>query len=191
MGKNIVVCCDGTGNSYGMHNTNVVGVFDAIVKDDKQLGFYDPGVGTFSTLGRNSGRLVGKVLGKGFGWGLQDNIEDAYEYLMNCYERGDKIYLFGFSRGAYTARSLGGMLQKCGLLEKGSRNLLPYVSEVYNTPDNRAVAGGFKQTFCQPCAPYFIGVWDTVASLGYFFGKTVLRREPASENQIRLPRTLD
>lgn len=171
MGRNIVVCCDGTGNEYGAHNTNVVGVFEAIVRDAEQVGFYDPGVGTFSTLGRSIGEWAGKVLGKGFGWGLQQNIEDAYEYLMNHYEAGDRLYLFGFSRGAYTARSLAGMLHKCGLLQRGSRNLMSYASEIYNTRDNKATADGFKETFCQPCKPYFVGVWDTVASLGYFFGK--------------------
>ena len=169
--KNIVVCCDGTGNEYGPHNTNVVGVFEAIVRDGEQVGFYDPGVGTFSTLGRNAGKWAGKVLGKGFGWGLQQNIGDAYEYLMNHYEAGDRLYLFGFSRGAYTARALAGMLHKCGLLQRGSKNLLPYASEMYNARDNAAIAEGFKETFCQPCKPYFVGVWDTVASLGYFFGK--------------------
>lgn len=132
-GKNIVVCCDGTGNVYGPKNTNVVGVFEAIVRNADQVGFYDPGVGTFSALGRTVGEWVGRVLGKGFGWGLQKNIEDAYEYLMNHYEAGDRLYLFGFSRGAYTARCLGGMLHKCGLLQRGSRNLLPYASEIYTT----------------------------------------------------------
>lgn len=171
MGRNIVVCCDGTGNEYGSHNTNVVRVFEAIVRDAGQVGFYDPGVGTFSTLGRSAGKWAGKVLGKGFGWGLRQNIEDAYEYLMNHYEAGDRLYLFGFSRGAYTARSLAGMLHKCGLLQRGSRNLMSYASEIYNTSNNAVIADGFKEAFCQPCKPYFIGVWDTVASLGYFLGK--------------------
>ena len=171
MGRNIVVCCDGTGNEYGAHNTNVVGVFEAIVRDAEQVGFYDPGVGTFSTLGRGAGKWAGKVLGKGFGWGLRQNIEDAYEYLMNHYEDGDRLYLFGFSRGAYTARSLGGMLHKCGLLQRGSTNLMSYASEIYNARNNRVIAEGFKESFCQPCKPYFVGVWDTVASMGYFSGR--------------------
>ena len=171
MAKRIVVCCDGTGNQYGVHNTNVVGIFEAIVRDEQQIGFYDPGVGTFDPLGRVIGKRVGKILGDAFGWGLQKNIEDAYEYLMNHYETGDRLYLFGFSRGAFTVRSLAGMLHKCGLLQKGSKNLVPYASAMYNTRDNDAIANGFKDTFCQPCKPLFIGVWDTVASLGYFFGR--------------------
>ena len=171
MVRTIVVCSDGTSNEYGTHNSNVVGVFEAIVRDARQIGFYDPGVGTFDPLGRFIGKRVGKLLGDAFGWGLQQNIEDAYEYLMNHYEDGDKLFLFGFSRGAYTARALGGMLHKCGLLQKGSKNLIPYASEIYNTPGNETIANGFKDTFCQPCKPYFIGVWDTVGSLGYFFGR--------------------
>ncbi len=83
----------------------------------------------------------------------------------------DRIYLFGFSRGAFTARSLAGMLFKCGLLQKGSHNLLPYVSKLYNAGGNDDIAKGFKNTYCHECKPYFIGVWDTVASLGHFYGK--------------------
>ena len=171
MPRTIVVCSDGTSNEYGARNSNVVGVFEAIVRDARQVGFYDPGVGTFDPLGRFMGKRVGEVLGDAFGWGLQQNIEDAYEYLMNHFEDGDRLFLFGFSRGAFTVRALGGMLHKCGLLQKGSKNLIPYASEIYNTPGNETIANGFKETFCQPCKPYFIGVWDTVGSLGYFFGR--------------------
>ena len=171
MARTIVVCSDGTSNEYGTHNSNVVGVFEAIVRDARQIGFYDPGVGTFDPLGRFIGKRVGKLLGDAFGWGLQQNIEDAYEYLMNHFEDGDRLFLFGFSRGAYTVRALGGMLHKCGLLQKGSKNLIPYASKIYNTLENETIANGFKDTFCQPCKPYFIGAWDTVGSLGYFFGR--------------------
>ena len=72
--RNIVVCCDGTGNEYGSNNTNVVKLYEAIVRDADQVAFYDPGVGTFSFLGRTLGRRVGRTLGKAFGAGLQQNI---------------------------------------------------------------------------------------------------------------------
>ena len=107
MAKNIVVCCDGTGNEYGANNTNVVKLYEAIVRDRDQAAFYDPGVGTFSFLGRTLGRRVGRTLGKAFGAGLQQNIEDAYRFLMDRYEPGDRLYLFGFSRGALTTSSAG------------------------------------------------------------------------------------
>ena len=172
MGKNIVVCCDGTGNKYGDHNTNVVDMFTPIVRDADQVAYYDPGIGTFSVLGRMLGKKVGVILGQGFGWGLTENIEDAYEYLMDKYEPGDKVFLFGFSRGAFTVRCLAGMLNQVGLLQKGSVNLIPYASELYNTPGNERISAGFKETYGHECVPYFIGVWDTVGSLGYLFTKT-------------------
>lgn len=170
MGKNIVVCCDGTGNKYGRNNTNVVHLFEAIVRDDRQTAFYDPGVGTFSVFGREFPK-IGLLLGQGFGYGLTENIEDAYKYLMDAYAPDDRLYLFGFSRGAFTVRCLAGMLKKCGLLERGSLNLVPYASEIYNTHDNDDVAQGFKSTYCRECKPYFIGVWDTVGSLGHVYAR--------------------
>ncbi len=165
--KNIIICCDGTDNKFGVNNTNVVKLFQRLnCRIPEQKGFYDPGVGAYSPEGR-----IEENMGKAFGYGLQKNIEDAYLYLMNTYHQGDKIYMFGFSRGAFTARALAGMLRKCGLLEKGSINLIPFASKVYNTRNNSTVAAGFKRTYCRKCAPFFIGVWDTVASLGYFMGK--------------------
>ena len=125
MGKNIVICCDGTGNEYGRNNTNVVKLYASIVRDEEQVAFYDPGVGTFSFLGRTLGRQVGMLLGKAFGAGLQQNIEDTYRYLMDRFQPGDKVFLFGFSRGAYTVRSLAGMLHRCGLLQRGASTSFP------------------------------------------------------------------
>ena len=171
MGKNIVVCCDGTGNEYGNNNTNVVDMFTPVVRDADQLAYYDPGIGTFSIFGRVLGKKIGAVLGQAFGSGLTENIEDAYLYLMDRYQPGDRVFLFGFSRGAFTVRALAGMLNKVGLLQKGSVNLIPYASSIYSTHDNARVAAGFKETYCHECSPYFIGVWDTVGSLGYWFGK--------------------
>lgn len=171
MGKNIVVCCDGTGNEYGAHNTNVVDMYAPVIRDADQMAYYDPGVGTFSIFGRTLGRKLGIILGQAFGYGLRANIEDAYEYLMNRYQPGDKLFLFGFSRGAFTARALAGMLHKVGLLQKGSKNLIPYASRIYNNRGNDDIAEGFKATYCHECKPHFIGVWDTVASLGLFYGK--------------------
>jgi len=171
MSKNIIICYDGTGAEYGENNTNVVKTFEAIIRDKEQIGFYDPGVGTFSFLGRTVGKRVGILLGKAFGVGLQQNIEDGYEYLMNRFESNDKVFLFGFSRGAFTVRALAGMIYRFGILQKGSKNLIPYVSKMYNKREF-AVCDQFKENFCHPCEPYFIGVWDTVASLGYIHGRT-------------------
>ena len=165
--KNIVVCCDGTANEFGDINTNVVHTYELAIKNKGQIAFYDPGVGTGgweydeNTLGLKS------LADQATGHGLQKNVEDAYRYLMTCYESGDHIYLFGFSRGAFTARSLAGMLYKVGLLRKGHENLLEYASKLYNTspePHNDEIAADFKKIFSRSCPIYFIGVWDTVDS---------------------------
>ena len=169
--KNIVICCDGTCSEYGERNTNVVRLYEAVAQDANQVAFYDPGVGTFSFLGREVGRRVGILLGAAFGAGLQQNVEDAYRYLMEHYEDGDKVFLFGFSRGAFTVRALAGMLHECGLLSKGSNNLVPYASKIYTQRDRKRNAAGFKRTYCRECKPHFIGVWDTVGSLGWVWGR--------------------
>jgi uncharacterized protein (DUF2235 family) len=171
MSTNIVLCCDGTGNEYGEHNTNVVDMFTPIVRDKDQVAYYDPGIGTFSIFGRVLGKRIGILMGQSFGYGLRENIEDAYGYLMNRFKPGDKLFMFGFSRGAFTVRCLAGMLHKVGLLEKGSNNLIRYASALYNTRGNESIAKGFKATYCHECKPHFIGVWDTVGSLGLWYGK--------------------
>ena len=96
--------------------------------------------------------------------GLQRNVEDAYRFLMKTYQTGDRLYLFGFSRGAFTVRSLAGMLYRVGLLPSSLDNLVEYASEIYNKEGDN-LDQGFKETFCCSCKTHFIGVWDTVESL--------------------------
>src|SRR5882762_10482800 len=129
MGKNIVICSDGTGNQFGEHNSNVLKLYRTLlIQPGVQTAYYHPGVGTMGA--RNALSTAGKwwtrVRGLAFGYGLSDNIADAYEFLMNEYEEGDRIYLFGFSRGAYTARALGGLLHMFGLLRQGNEGLIRY-----------------------------------------------------------------
>ncbi len=167
--KNIVVCCDGTANEFGDINTNVVHTYDLAIKDEGQTAFYDPGVGTGGWEYDESTFGLKSLADQATGHGLQKNVEDAYRYLMTCYKTDDHIYLFGFSRGAFTARSLAGMIYKVGLLRKGHENLLEYASKLYNTsPDEEPrideIAADFKKTFSRNCPIYFIGVWDTVDS---------------------------
>ena len=102
-GKNIVICCDGTGNEYGENNTNVVRTAEICIRNDQQLIYYDPGVGTG---GFNYGKIR-QMAGGATGKGLQKNIEDAYSFLMKTYQPGDRIYLFGFSRGAVHSKITG------------------------------------------------------------------------------------
>ena len=182
MSRNIVVCCDGTGNEYGKKNTNVVEVYKTLDLEypEKQIAYYDPGVGTMGdpALSTGVGKTVNKGLGLAFGRGMTRNMEDAYRYIMNSYRKGDRLFLFGFSRGAYTARALAGMIHKMGLLKKGSENLIPYALKLYKkhpeTPDEWRIVNGFKKTFARPCKVHFMGVWDTVKSVGWFRRRVTL-----------------
>ncbi len=118
-GKNIILCSDGTGNRGGKGDgTNVWRIYNYIDlnchKDDscnrKQISYYEDGVGT------EDFKLV-KIFGGAFGWGLSRNIQELYDFLIKNYEEGDSIYLFGFSRGAFTVRSLAGLIEQCGIPE--------------------------------------------------------------------------
>ena len=180
MAKNIVVCCDGTGNQFGDNNSNVVKLYSVLIIDGKQqVGYYHPGVGTMGspTSRNNVSELWSTVMGLAFGAGLLDNVSDAYRYLMDVYEDGDNVYLFGFSRGAYTVRALAGVLHMYGLLCPGNDGLIPYIIRVYARKTRAAagmtqtlkVADGFKATFCRPCPLHLVGVWDTVSSVGWFW----------------------
>lgn len=169
--KNIVICCDGTGNEYGENNTNVVETYALTKKTESQIVFYDPGVGTGGWEYSESTGNIKALNDQATGAGLQKNVNDAYAFLMETYEEGDKLFLFGFSRGAFTARSLAGMLYKCGLLRPDNDNLIEYAAKLYNTEGNTDIASGFKKTFSRKCPVHFIGVWDTVSSLVMNAGK--------------------
>ena len=169
--KNIVLCCDGTGNEFGRNNTNVVLTYMLAEKDDRQVVYYDPGVGTGGWEYEEDGGGLRAKGDRATGRGLQRNVEDAYRYLMTSYEPGDRVYLFGFSRGAFTVRSLAGMLHKCGLLRADAGNFVEYAGKMYNAPAGDAVAREFRAVFGRPCPVHFIGVWDTVASLVLNAGK--------------------
>jgi uncharacterized protein (DUF2235 family) len=180
MAKNIVICCDGTGNEFGDHNSNVVKLYSALIIDGvRQVGYYHPGVGTMGapTATNKISKAWSIVAGLAFGAGLLTNVGDAYRYLMNVYEDGDNVYIFGFSRGAYTARALAGLLHMFGLLYPGNEGLIPYITQLYAKRTRKAagmthtfqVAGGFKATFCRSCPLHFVGVWDTVSSVGWIW----------------------
>src|SRR5580698_11262297 len=134
MPKNIVVCCDGTGNEFGDHNSNVVKLYSTLIIDGKtQVGYYHPGVGTMGAPSAHNkiSETWSVVMGLAFGAGLLANVGDAYRYLMNVYEDGDNVFLFGFSRGAYTARAIAGLLHMYGLLCPGNNGLIPYIIRLY------------------------------------------------------------
>jgi uncharacterized protein (DUF2235 family) len=186
MPRNIVVCCDGTGNEYGAANSNVVKLYWTLSAQDKQIAYYHPGVGTMGA--RNALTAIGKwwteVRGLAFGYGFSDNIADVYSFLMREFRPGDQIFIFGFSRGAYTARALCGLLRMFGLLTPGNEALIPYALRLYKSsdPEKFCTADGFRTTFCVECKPYFLGVWDTVSSVGWIL-------DPVSAKTGRLPYT--
>jgi uncharacterized protein (DUF2235 family) len=180
MGKNIVICLDGTGNEYGDRNSNVVKLYSTLIIDrTHQVGYYHPGVGTMGapTAHNKVTKAWTVLVGLAFGAGLLANVGDAYRYLMNVYEQGDSVFIFGFSRGAYTARALAGLLHMYGLLSPGNEGLIPYIIRMYAKQTRSAagmthtfqVATGFKATFCRPCPLHFVGVWDTVSSVGWIW----------------------
>jgi uncharacterized protein (DUF2235 family) len=171
MPKNIIVCCDGTGNQYGSANSNVVKLYWTLSAQAKQTAYYHPGVGTMGARNAltTAGKWWTKVRGLAFGYGFSDNIADVYSFLMGEFNPGDQIFIFGFSRGSYTARALCGLLHMCGLLTPGNEALIPYALRLYksNDPCKFKIAAGFTETFSIPCTPYFLGLWDTVSSVGW------------------------
>lgn len=171
MGKNIIICFDGTGNKFGKNNTNIVHTMELILKTNQQVACYDPGVGTVDLFGKARRNSISITLGKAFGYGINFNVLDGYKFLMRQFHPDDKLFIFGFSRGAFTARTLAGMLHKCGLIEDRCYNLLPAVSDLYFQQKNNKLAAQFKSIFSRQCKPHFIGIWDSVESLGYFLGK--------------------
>lgn len=129
----LILCFDGTAGQFDSNNTNVVKLFGLLRKDamDKQRCYYQPGIGTYFEPGVVSPLISwwAKIMDEAIAWYLDGHVMDGYKFLMANYRTGDKICLFGFSRGAYTARALGGMLAKVGLLPRD--NLQP-VKFAYN-----------------------------------------------------------
>lgn len=172
MPKNIVICCDGTGNEFGQSNSNVVKLYKTLICDQAQIAYYHPGVGTMGSRNALSGmgKWWTRVIGLAFGYGISDNVADAYQFLMKNFERDDKVYIFGFSRGAYTARALCGTLHAVGLLTAGNEGLIPYAIRMLKQKKiDFGIAFDFKKTFSRECKPHFVGVWDTVSSVGWVY----------------------
>jgi len=172
MAKNIVICCDGTGNEFGRSNSNVVKLYKVLAASESQIAYYHPGVGTMGSRSALSqlSKLWTRIIGLAFGYGLSDNVADAYQFLMRTFQPGDAIYVFGFSRGAYTARALCGTLHCVGLLTEGNEGLIPYAIRMVKSKQiDFEVAADFKKTFSRDCPIHFVGVWDTVSSLGWVY----------------------
>ncbi|MGH8751559.1 MAG: DUF2235 domain-containing protein, partial [Burkholderiales bacterium] len=176
MPKDIIVCADGTWNRPSEKDrgkpapTNVFKIFKALGRTSERTLqsaakalFYDAGVGTnFGT----------RILGGLFGVGLSENIRDCYEFIVKNYQPCDRLFLFGFSRGAYTARSLGGFIMACGVLrndlnwaDEERRQKIGEAYALYRDGD-AAAKKSFKQAHSLDSDIEMIGVWDTVGALG-------------------------
>jgi uncharacterized protein (DUF2235 family) len=167
MSKSIIFCADGTWDSP-QNDTNVYKLFRAIPITSGQVAFYDDGVGS-------DGTPIEKLAGGAVGDGLFQKIKDGYTKIAHVYEQGDEIYIFGFSRGAFTARSLAGMIAVCGLPTANfDDNLVNTAFQAYRNKAQRAALLASLNNYSMFNAQIkMIGVWDTVGALGIpaLFGK--------------------
>ncbi|KAF8630318.1 hypothetical protein AX15_002991 [Amanita polypyramis BW_CC] len=171
-GRTIILCFDGTGNKFGEENSNVVRFFRALVKNKRkdQLVYYQPGIGTYNKrafITRTITALASKF-DAAVALHLDDHVKDGYKYIIQSYCPGDKICLFGFSRGAHTARVVAGMLYKVGIIPKENMEQVDFAFSVYSTTgyEGYKLSREFKNTFASPVSVEFVGVWDTVSSVG-------------------------
>lgn len=164
--KRIVLCCDGTWNEPDTNPTNVVKIAHHVKPEAadgvQQVVFYDQGVGTQGSLD--------KFIGGATGRGIEKNVLDAYRFIVHNYDENDhddEIYLFGFSRGAYTARAVAGLIHTVGLLKKDLWQELPQAYHYYRTPPQQRPANSpFRRSADHQPQIKMIGVWDTVGALG-------------------------
>jgi uncharacterized protein (DUF2235 family) len=170
--KRIVICCDGTWNRPDQVHareicaSNVTKIARCIAPVDpagiQQSVFYDRGVGT--------GRFD-RLRGGAFGWGIKKKILDAYTFLITTYSPGDELFFFGFSRGAYTVRSVFGLIRNSGLLKPEFADRLDDAYGLYRRRDSASHPDAveselFRRSYSTEPRAKFIGVWDTVGALG-------------------------
>ena len=173
MRKRLVVCCDGTWNKPDQLSdgvpapTNVSKIALGVSREDSdgipQLLFYQRGVGTAQ---------LQRVRGGAFGYGLSHNVRDCYRFIVRNYEPGDELYFFGFSRGAYTARSTVGLIRNSGILRSDHDGRINDAYKLYRSRNDRhhpssVDAQIFRRMYSHDDLEiHFVGVWDTVGALG-------------------------
>lgn len=168
--KRIVILCDGTWNrSDSVTPTNVVRLAQTLESSDghvAQVPIYVQGVGTGEGVTKGAKRLD-QFLGGALGWGLLENLVEAYRHLVFLYEPGDEIYIFGFSRGAYTARPLTGFIRSTGIVGRDDLALIPQAVERYRTREDEVA---WREAHRRPGVPLlkiaYLGVRDSVGALG-------------------------
>jgi uncharacterized protein (DUF2235 family) len=188
--RNLVICCDGTANEFATERTNVSKlVFCVDQNEDRQLVYYHPGLGTMAPPGAltRTAQEVTRALGLMVGYGLPSDVAAIYTFLINTYRDGDRLFLFGFSRGAYVVRAVASLIYAYGLIPRGSDPLVRYAVRYMTTATARskseaevlaalATAAAFKDTFSRtrPCPIHFVGIFDTVGSIGWFWRPVAL-----------------
>ncbi|KAF4610775.1 hypothetical protein D9613_006466 [Agrocybe pediades] len=197
-GRNLVVNLDGTGNQFGDKNTNVVEMYSLLHKgeDSDQLSLYYSGIGTYARPSWTSfsyyKQVIHHKIDLAIAWEFEKTIMGAYSWLSDNYRDGDRIFLLGFSRGAFQVRALSAMIDKVGLLYKGNNTQIPFAYELYADPlsgldqvnavgtsdrdgQKMSKAERFKSAFCHKNVKvHFVGAWDTVSSIGLVRKKKLL-----------------
>lgn len=184
--RQLIICCDGTNNNLtgGASDTNVVKLAQLLapaLPDARQLLFYDPGVGNAGELPGATyidkwNRVRQRIAGLAFGRGIYENLAQGYLFLMRHYEPGDEIFIFGFSRGAFTARSLAGLVNQFGVPRPHAESMVETLIHIYFSERasqaqkiERIAAQAstlLAAPACRAVEIQFVGVWDTVASVG-------------------------
>ncbi|KAI9449825.1 hypothetical protein BJY52DRAFT_1126411 [Lactarius psammicola] len=166
--RTLVLCFDGTGDRFDADNTNIVQFSSFLKKDDKkqQMVYYQSGVGTFTIP-----QVITPVkafIQKYVNMAIANHLDAHIMGTLLLDRTGDKICIFGFSRGAYTARALAGMIHKVGLLPAGNSQQVPFAYRLYTRDDKDGWEQSelFKKAFSIDVGVEFLGVWDTVCSVG-------------------------
>src|SRR4051794_393710 len=205
MTRKIVIFADGTGKTVGGVDSNALRLCRmlSLSAEANQVAIYDPGVGTtvsvedlraalpepVRVIDEEFRRLtlfkwVEKPFGYLFGAGTQRNMRRLYRALICVYEPGDEIFLFGFSRGAFTVRALAGVIYRCGVprreciaqADNAIRLSRKHFEKCQSSDELRHVrlaAEEFKRNYAHVCNIRFLGVWDTVKSVGYMFPRNL------------------
>ncbi|CCL98902.1 uncharacterized protein FIBRA_00909 [Fibroporia radiculosa] len=170
--RTLILCFDGTGDQFDTDNSNVILLNSLLMKDrpTEQLVYYQAGIGTYTIpeIATPMWANFSETMDMMIAWNLDAHVMGGYEFLMNNYQAGDKICLFGFSRGAYTARAVAGMVHKVGLLPRSNHQQVPFAYHMFSRTDELGwkQSTAFKKTFSMDVDIDFIGVWDTVCSVG-------------------------
>ncbi|KAF2150655.1 hypothetical protein K461DRAFT_229140 [Myriangium duriaei CBS 260.36] len=194
--RRLVLCFDGTGNKFlgNESDTNIIKIYERLNREDgDQFHYYQPGIGTYvehqssnSSTGNLWTRIKSKIIttvDQAVGTSFVHHVLAGYRFIMRYYTEGDLIYIFGFSRGAYTARFLSEMLFSIGLLSRGNEEMVRFAWDTFsdyqrsrgNVPQttkdkaHKVYMDKFKKTFCRPeVEVYFLGLFDCVNSVGQF-----------------------